>query len=210
MHDVVGKLAATDSGSPYVGSAISRQLQSEAKDLADDLTRAIDTERAAAREVFGFASGRHGGAVNEPWIDMPSPAAGRRCRLSPCAGSRPLREPCRRAMSSWYFSSTPSVSLIVLGSRSSASSSDSAVAQSIDSATPGALNRSSLRSSCTKPTTWRDRRSLAPGALTFEDLELALEVGIIDPMVEAAALQRVVDLARAVRGDDHDRRSAPP
>ena len=42
--------------------------------------------------------------------------------------------------------------------------------------------------------------------LDLEDLELALEVGIVDPVIEAAPLQRVVDLARAVRGDDHDRR----
>src|SRR2546428_2076998 len=35
------------------------------------------------------------------------------------------------------------------------------------------------------------------------DLDLFLEVGIVDPVVEAAALQRVVHLARAVRRDDH-------
>ncbi len=47
----------------------------------------------------------------------------------------------------------------------------------------------------------RGARHLAP-----HDLDLLLEVGIVDPVVEAAALERVVDLARAVRGDDHDRR----
>src|SRR5262249_50426962 len=36
-------------------------------------------------------------------------------------------EPCSRWMSSWYFNNTPSVSLMVLGSRSRAFSSDSAV-----------------------------------------------------------------------------------
>src|SRR5436190_2245880 len=38
------------------------------------------------------------------------------------------------------------------------------------------------------------------------DLEFPLEVGIVDPVIEAAALQRVVDLARAVARDDDDRR----
>src|SRR5579872_3044403 len=40
------------------------------------------------------------------------------------------------------------------------------------------------------------------------DLDLLLEVRVVDPVVEAAALQRVVNLARAVRRDDHERRLA--
>jgi hypothetical protein len=39
-----------------------------------------------------------------------------------------------------------------------------------------------------------------------DDRLFLLDRRIIDPVVEAAALQRVVQLARAVRGDDHDRR----
>ena len=39
-----------------------------------------------------------------------------------------------------------------------------------------------------------------------QDRELALEVGMTDPVVQAAALQRVVDVACAVRGEQ--RRSA--
>ena len=42
--------------------------------------------------------------------------------------------------------------------------------------------------------------------LAAHDRELALRVGIVDPVIEAAALDRVVDLARAVRRDDDDRR----
>ena len=38
------------------------------------------------------------------------------------------------------------------------------------------------------------------------DGDLALEVGVLDPVVEAAALEGVVHVAGAVRGDDHDRR----
>ena len=45
-----------------------------------------------------------------------------------------------------------------------------------------------------------------PGTLARTIFEFALGVRIADPVIEAAALERVVDLARAVRGDDHDRR----
>jgi hypothetical protein len=40
----------------------------------------------------------------------------------------------------------------------------------------------------------------------FHDRELALGIGIVDPVIQAAAFQRVVDLAGAIRGDDDDRR----
>src|SRR5712692_3164129 len=36
------------------------------------------------------------------------------------------------------------------------------------------------------------------------DLDLLLEVGVVDPVVEAAALERVVHLTGPVRGDDHE------
>ena len=61
-------------------------------------------------------------------------------------------------MSSWYLSSAPSVSLTVSGSSASASSATSALVQSMVSATPGSLNRSILRSRCTKATISRDER----------------------------------------------------
>ena len=109
-------------------------------------------------------------------------------------------------MSSWYFSSTPSVSETIAGSSATSSSSISAVAQSIVSATPGTLNSSSLRSAWTKATTSRDSRAGASGHLAPHDLQLALGVRIVDPVIEAAPLQRVVDLAGAVGGDDDDRR----
>src|SRR5712692_4440218 len=38
------------------------------------------------------------------------------------------------------------------------------------------------------------------------DLDLLLEVGVVDPVVEASALERVVHLAGSVRRDDHERR----
>src|SRR5258708_3921099 len=44
------------------------------------------------------------------------------------------------------------------------------------------------------------------GHARFDDRELALGTGIIHPVIKTAALQRVVNLAGAVRGDDDDRR----
>src|SRR5581483_4295089 len=38
------------------------------------------------------------------------------------------------------------------------------------------------------------------------DLELAFEIGVVDPVVDAAPLERVVQVARPVRGHDDDRR----
>src|SRR5262249_1221692 len=74
-------------------------------------------------------------------------------------------EPSMRAMSSWDVSSTASGSDTVCGSSAIASSSVSAVAQSSVSATPGDLNRSSLRSAWTKCTISWDRRAPMPGTL---------------------------------------------
>ena len=45
-----------------------------------------------------------------------------------------------------------------------------------------------------------------PGTLARTIFKFALGVRIADPVIEAAALERVVDFARAVRGDDDDRR----
>ncbi len=70
-------------------------------------------------------------------------------------------------MSSWYFSRTPSVSLIACGASSSASSCISASVQSIVSAMPGSLNRSILRNFWTNSTTSRVNSSLARGAFRF-------------------------------------------
>ena len=48
------------------------------------------------------------------------------------------------------------------------------------------------------------------GARSRDDGDLALEVGVLDPVVEAAALEGVVHVAGAVRGEDHDRRHVGP
>ncbi len=45
-----------------------------------------------------------------------------------------------------------------------------------------------------------------PGTLACDDLEFARGIRIADPVIEAAPLERVVNFAGAVRGDDDDRR----
>ena len=46
------------------------------------------------------------------------------------------------------------------------------------------------------------------GHAQLDDRDLAFEVGVLDPVVEAPALQRVVDVAGAVRREHHQRRAA--
>ena len=43
-----------------------------------------------------------------------------------------------------------------------------------------------------------------------DDLELTLEARVVDPVVEATPLERVMDLAGAVAGQDHPRRQLGP
>ena len=63
------------------------------------------------------------------------------------------------------------------------------------------------RSCCDRrATTWRASRSETSGSRGAHDLDLALEAGVVDPVVEAASLERVVQLAGAVGGEHHERR----
>ena len=136
-------------------------------------------------------------------IATPPPAS------SALTSSRMRRpSPCSmRAMSSWYFSSTPIVSETVSGSSATLSSSVSALAQSMRLGDARHLEQVDLRAASGRSaTTSADSRWLALRHLAAHDLQLARGVGIVDPVIEAAPLQRVVDLARAVGGDDDDRR----
>ncbi len=40
----------------------------------------------------------------------------------------------------------------------------------------------------------------------MKDLIFGLEAGVVDPLVQATALERIVHLSGAVGGDDHERR----
>ena len=124
-------------------------------------------QQAAEGEQVG---GQRPAAGARPGGQRQRSPVGRDRRSAACfasATSRAASAPRILAMSSWYFSSAPSVSSTAAGSSSCASSADSAAAQSMVSATPGSLKVSALRSACTKATTWADRRSATPGARSF-------------------------------------------
>ena len=72
------------------------------------------------------------------------------------------------------------------------------------------LEQVAPRSACTKRAIARARRSSAPGTLRAQDADLLLEAGMLDVEVQAAAPERVADLARAVRGQDDVRRVLRP
>ena len=84
---------------------------------------------------------------------------------------------------------------------SSAPISSSARAQSIDSAIEGGFFRSSSRTMWTISTSRRARLLVELGGVQADDLELALDVGVVEPEVEAAALERLGQLARVVGGE---------
>ena len=75
---------------------------------------------------------------------------------------------------------------------------------------PGTLVRSASRRRWTKPTTSRASCSGAAGHAGEDDLVLLLGRRVVDPVVQAAALQRVVDLARPVGGEDRPAAAARP
>src|SRR5207247_7770443 len=88
------------------------------------------------RELHAVGAHRHAGAAQHPREvhDVLGETAGgrasdqhqavvRAAALRTSSSSRAASPPCMRAMSSWYFSSTPSVSWITAGSSTTVSSS---------------------------------------------------------------------------------------
>ena len=87
--------------------------------------------------------------------------------------------------------------------RSCTSSPTSVAAQSSVSAMPGTLRRSSLRIAATILAICCASAASIPGSRAQEDARLAVDFGEVEIVVEAAAAERVGQLARAVRGQ-HD------
>ena len=105
-------------------------------------------------------------------------------------------------MSSRYLSTEPSVCSTTSASISSRPSAASACAQSIVSATPGRLREVEHAQAAHEGRglgrePLGDARDAQP-----DDLDLPLERRVPDPVEERAPLERVVELARAVRGED--------
>ena len=87
-----------------------------------------------------------------------------------------------------------------------ACSSTSTRAQSIVSLIDGTFFRSSVRNCCTKPTSSRRSCASMPGTRDAMIRAFQLRVREADMQMQAAPLQRVAQVARAVRGQQHDRR----
>ena len=108
--------------------------------------------------------------------------------------------------SSSSFSATPIDRLNASGQRAPPwCSSVAASAQSTASAMPGALLSGSRRSFPTAATTARAVCFGDAGGPHHHDARLALGGRIVDPVIDAAAPQRLVQVARAVRRQHHDR-----
>ena len=129
----------------------------------------------------------------------------RRHRSTAWRTSSPMPWARTRSWSSRYLRTVPSVAATEASSSSSRPSVASAWAQSMVSATPGGLYRPRSRTAWVAAATWRASASPDLRRPQPHDGDLAVEVGVLDPVVEAAALQGVVDVAGAVRRDDHDR-----
>ena len=179
--------------------------------LAPD-RRGSPAPRSTRTKCSTFSARRpRGSGIDAPADARARDAASQPDALAPCTSATSFagrRRASIAPMSSWYLSSTPSVSATVCGSSATRSSAISASAQSSVSATPGALNRSIARSRCTNATISRASDSGARGHLRRTISSSRSRVRIVDPVVEAAPLDRVVDLARAVRRDHDDRRLA--
>ena len=124
------------------------------------------------------------------------------------AGPTSFSRPAARitSWSSAYLSTEPSVRSIASTSSSSTPSTASAATQSIASATPGGFWTSLSRIRATASATWTASVSEAPRTRRRTISTSRSRRRIVDPLVQAAALDRVVQVARAVRGQHDDRR----
>ena len=115
------------------------------------------------------ARGRNGRCSRRSCVEA-SHSRPSRSQRSRRAATRRAASPCRRSASARCRPGTsaarPACRAPSAGSRRTALSATSALVQSIVSATPGALNRSSVRMRCTNSTTCTYSRSAAPGAFS--------------------------------------------
>ena len=105
---------------------------------------------------------------------------------------------------------TDIVSRKVCWSMSSAPSSSSARAQSIDSAIDRRLLEVELADQLDDLDELARDALVELGRVQADDLELVLERRVVEPQVQAAALERLGQLARVVGGQQHDRVRAWP
>ena len=109
-------------------------------------------------------------------------------------------------MSSWYLSSTPSVSDTVAGSSATTSSSDKAAGPIERLGDAGRFEQILLAQRLHETHHLLGKFFADARQFGAHDGELALGARIADPVIETAPLERVMHFAGAVRGDDHDGR----
>ena len=115
---------------------------------------------------------------------------------------------CSLTMSSWYLSSTPSVSCTVDRVEADRVQRDQRVRPVDRLGDARRLEQVERAHALHELDDLHVQPLRRARRLQAHDLQLALDAREVDPVVQAAALQRVVDLARAVAGDDRDRRRA--
>ena len=153
-----------------------------------------------------------------------TPAA-RSARVKPSRISSPPRGPawlmarsiwssaCRtRSASSRYFTSAPSVAdadgEVDLGGAEVVQRARPV--EGLGDARAASAGRRGRAAAGRPTTTWRRSVRGDLRGPRADDLDLALEARVVDPVVEAAPLQRVVQLAGAVGGEHDDRRGRGP
>ena len=162
--------------------------------------RAAAGRRPRARTARGRSPDRAGRAARSSRSVAQPPAR------RPRPGSAAVASPRTWRMSSSYLRTTPSVSSTSSGASSRAPSDRSAAAQSSVSAMPGHLGQVRLAQAMDEADDLAGEPLGRLGDPGEDDLVLLLRRRVVDPVVEAAALERVVDLARPVRGEDDPRR----
>ena len=164
---------------------------------SSEVPTATPSRRSSSPNSRIRAGSRAGGA---PRRDATPPQA--------TSAGEPSFSPTRSAttsMSVRCLTITDIVSVNVSASMSSTPSSSSARAQSIDSAIDGGFLRSSVAHHADHLDQPARDRLAQLGRVQAHDLELVLELGVVEPQVQAAALERLGQLARVVRGQQHDR-----
>ena len=183
------------SGRSASGPAISRAAScASACPMTKPAPRSVSTKPARRRRIAGPG---------------PEPSTAKACApiTRPCPTSRLVVSGLIAARSSRVLSSAIRVAWTISGSwrRSSTPSPASVAAQSSVSATPGTFFKSSLRSIPTMRAIWNAKFASRLGLAGEQNRRLAIDVGKIEIMVEAAAAQRVGEFAGGVRGQDDAR-----
>ena len=129
------------------------------------------------------------------------PASAQSCRLTRSLRGHAANPPaCAASTSSWTFSTANSVVVEVVGAER-----EQRLGPGDRLTDPGPLVELLFAQQGDGAADLADDLGRGCGDAHGDDLQLALDRRVVDPRVQAAPLERVVQLARAVGGDEHDR-----